>query len=772
MSQATSSQDFKIDIKKWGWKIVSHWWLFLIGLGITIPAGQAYLRYSTPKYQTRAMLLIKGVKGASALSELSILSDGLGLGDGGKELTNEIEILRSRPILTKVVEKLGIDITYYRQGVFRNTELYQDTPVLVSEYKLTDRERLTFYIKMGYYQDFEFRIREDEEGETHNFGEPFENQFGRFLITQNKTAKLIPGDYQVNIMQSENVANSYKGALVIEAASSAKRGSSILELKLIDATPTKAKNVLNTLMDVYNKEEIADNVVIFENTVSFVNDRISRLSNELDSIESNIESFKSANNIITETASSSLGFSLAELRQALSNLTAIELERELLLALKSNLVQEPESLIPTNVSGDAPILSGLIDRYNELFIKRKKLANTVSVENPLYIQNTVELNDLRDLINQSLENLLDNLEIPAANAKKEIRQLRTDLNAVPSVEKRLIEKLRLQSIKENLYLFLLQKKEETELSLAITRANTRIIEPARSGGSAVFPNKKTTRLASGLLGLLMPVLIIILIDLLKTTANDEDTVKSHTTVPIIGRIPHYKKNEGILLKPGERSIRAEMFKLLRTNLNFTNLDRKDQVFVVTSSTSGEGKSVTAINLGITISLSNKKVVVLDMDLRKPKIARYLELNQPLGVTNYLIGESGLSELMVCLPDYPNLSFIASGPVPPNPTEMIMSERTGLMIEELKKEFDYIIIDCPPIGVVTDGLLLRSYLTNMLYVVRHKKTKKESLREMEDMHKKGELVNPSIVINDISVDGRNKAYGGYSAGYGYGYYINK
>lgn len=772
MSQTTSSQDFKIDIKKWGWKIVSYWWLFLISLGITIPAGQAYLRYSTPKYQTKAMLLIKGVRGASALSELSILSEGLGLGDGGKELTNEIEILRSHPVLTKVVEKLGIDITYYRQGVFRNTELYHDTPVLVSEYELRDRERLTFYITMGYYQDFEFRIREDGEGETHNFGEPFENQYGSFLITQSKTAKLIPGDYQVNIMRSEDVANSYKSALAIESVGTALRGSSILELKLIDPTPTKAKNVLNTLIEVYNEEEVADNVVIFENTISFVDDRISRLSNELDSIESNIEGFKSANNIITETASSSLDFSLGELRQALSELTAIELEKELFLALKSNLVQESESLIPTNVAGDAPILSGLIEQYNELFLKRKRLANTVSGENPLYIQNSVELSDLRDLINQSLDNLLSNIEIPLANAKKEIRQLRTNLNTVPSVEKRLIEKLRLQSIKENLYLFLLQKKEETELSLAISRANTRIIEPARSGGGAVFPNKKTTRLASGVLGLLLPVLTIILIDLLKTTANDEDTIKSHTTVPIIGRIPHYKKNEGILLKSGERSIRAEMFKLLRTNLNFTNLDRKEQVFVVTSSTSGEGKSVTTINLGITMSLSNKKVVVLDMDLRKPKIGQYLGLNQSKGVTSYLIGESDLAEVVVSHPDYPNLNFITSGPIPPNPTEMIMSERTGLMIEELKKEFDYIIIDCPPIGVVTDGLLLRKYLTNMLYVVRHKKTRKESLREMEDLHLKGELVNPSIIINDINVDGRNKAYGGYSAGYGYGYYLKK
>ncbi|MFY0591791.1 polysaccharide biosynthesis tyrosine autokinase [Roseivirga sp.] len=764
-----NTPDLKIDFRKWAWKFVSRWWLFVICLGIAVPLGQAYLRYSTPKYMTRAKLLIKGVQGTPALSEISILSEGLGLNSGGKDLTNEIEILKSRPVLTKVVNQLNINVTYYRLGVVRDTELYKDTPLLVSEYEIKgDRKNLSFYIKVGGAKDFEFSMDRDTEGEAHVFGQPFENKFGRFVISVNPEAQFFPGSYQINVMHPENVANAFKNALTIELVGG-QRSSSVLELKLVDPTATKAADVLNTLISVYNEEEIADNNVILKNTVDFVGDRITRLSNELDSIESNIEGFKSANNIITETAASSLDFSLGELRSALGKLAELELERELLSAVETNIKVNPESLIPTNVSADAPVLAGLIEEYNQLFLDRKKLSNTVSVENPLRSQATTRLEDLRGLISRSLSNLQANLEIPINQTKDEIRELRGDLNTVPSVEKRLIEKLRMQSIKENLYLFLLQKKEETELSMAISTANTRIIEPARSGSGAIFPNRKFTRLASVSLGLLTPILLILLLDLLKTSVDDEETIKGLTTVPIMARIPHYEKNEPPLLKARERSIRAEMFKLLRTNLNFTNLDKKKQVFVITSSVSGEGKSITAINLAITLSLANKKVVVVDMDLRKPKISQYLEKPTSLGVTSYLIQQAELSDVLNNVDGYPNFSFIGCGPIPPNPTEMIMSERTGVLIEQLKKDFDYVIIDCPPIGIVTDGLLLRAYLTNMLYVVRHGKTKKESLRLMQEQYQKDELVNPSIIINDINVRG-SRAYGGYNSGSGYGYYL--
>jgi tyrosine-protein kinase Etk/Wzc len=768
----TNTADLKIDIKAWAWKFLSYWWLFLLSLGVLIAVGQAYLRYSTPQYMTSAKLLIKGAGGSSNLSELSILSEGLGLASSGKDLTNEIEILKSRPIVTKVIEKLNANITYFRQGVIRNTELYTDSPIILNNHSLSgDRDRLTFYVKMGYYQEFEFRIHEDEEGSVHTFGEEFENEYGRFLISQSATAKLVPGTFQVNIMHPEDVANYYKNALIIEVIGM-QRASSILELKLIDQTPIKARDFLNTLIEIYNDAEVDDNTQLLQSTVTFVDDRIAQIAVELDSIEGVIEKFKQENNIITETAASSLDFPLVELRSSIAKTSSLEIERDLLSALQKNLSENPESLIPTTVLSVAPTLGSLIEEYNSILLNRKRLLKTITPENPIIEQANIELNDLKNLIQTSVYTLQKNLEIPLSQAREEIIKLRKDLTGVPSVEKSLIEKLRMQTIKENLYLFLLQKKEETELSMAISTANTRIIESARSNGGALFPNKKIIRLGSILSGLFLPILIIVLLDLLVTTVESEETIKSLTTIPVIGRIPHYHAKKEFLLQHGERSIRAEMFNLLRTNLNFTAAKNKQQVLVITSSSSGEGKSITAINLGITLSFSAKKIVVVDMDLRKPKIGEYLKSHQASGVSNYLIGESNLKDILTEHPDYPNLHYIVSGPIPPNPTELIMSDRTQTMIEELKKDFDYIIIDCPPIGVVTDGLLLRDYLTKMLYVIRHKKTKKESLKILEEQYLQGELVNPNIIINDIDVNRKNSSYGGYTSEYGYGYYMKK
>lgn len=776
MPEKSINHDFKIDPRKWGWKIITYWWLFVISLGITVPVGQAYLRYSTPKYMTKSKLLIKGVKGNSALSELSILSEGLGMDEDGKDLLNEIEILKSRPILAKVVDRLDLNISYFRQGRFRDSELYKDSPILIADFKLAEGiPGLSFFIEMGYDKNFQFSVEEGAMGETHRFGEPFENGYGTFLLKQSTTAKLIPGTYQVNIMPVENVANGYKSRLFVEAVGNSSKGrrlSSVLEFSLIDPTPRKAQDILNTLIVVYNEEEISDKTQVLKNTVTFVDTRITELTQELDSIESNIEGFKSQNNIITETAASSLDFSLTELRTSMARLAELELEKELLLALEENLSKNPDSLIPINVSGDAPALASLIAEFNALYLEKMKLAQTVSDEYPLLNKFDDELNELRALIYQSLQNQRSNLQIPLDKSKQEIAKLRKDLTTVPGVEKGLIEKLRLQSIKENLYLFLLQKKEETELSMAISTANTRVIESARSSGAAIFPNRRYTRLGSILLGLFIPIMIIVLLELSITTIDSEDTLKSISTVPVIGRIASYDKNQDKKLAVKERSVRAEMFKLLRTNLNFLNIKKGKQVFVVTSSMSGEGKSITAVNLGITIALSGKKVVLVDMDLRKPKIAEYLGESKELGITNYLMGDNEMSEVLKKNKEHENFYFISSGPVPPNPAELIMSDRTGALIEDLKKDFDFIIIDCPPIGVVSDGLLLRDYLTNMLYVVRHKKTKKEAMEYMEGQYLNGELISPQIIINDIKVGSRNRAYGGYASGYGGGYYTKK
>lgn len=763
--------DLSIDFGLIGNKLLSYWWLFLLGIIICVSIGQIYIRYSTPLYSSSAKFLITSVGNANNLSESKILGEGLGMEGFGKDMSNEIEILTSRPILTKVIKKINGGITFFSQGAIKHTEMYKTSPVVLDTFYLAKEEKyITFYVKMDYDQTFEFRIKEDIEGEVQTFGKPFKNEYGMFMISQDPDQVLNPGVYKVNIMDPEDVARGYKSALQVLVVGT-QGTSSILELKLVDRSPEKAKDFINMLIEVYNEEEIEFNTLVLKNTIDFIDERIKELTSELNGIESGIERFKSENDIITPSANASLNYNLAELRSSLGKLSSYEIELELLVSLHESLSKNQDELIPVSLSGENASLTGLIGDYNALYLKRKSLSKEVSNKSDNIINLTTELNDIKGLIMVTLKNLMSNLQIPLAKTKKEINKLQKGLVNVPTVEKQLLEKLRMQTIKENLFLFLLQKKEETELSKAISTANTRIIESALSSRTPVYPQNKLIFIGSVLLGIFLPLFIIFGIQLIETRVDSEDVIKNLTTIPIIGRVSKIKEKEKIIIRSDERTIRSEMFRSLRTNLNFINHNLNHPIIAITSSSSGEGKSFTAINLGLTISFSGKKVIVLDMDLRKPKIAQYLNDDNSKGLTSYLTGKNQIAEIIKQHPENEHFSYITCGHIPPNPSELLMSDRVKILLDELKKDFDYIIIDTPPVGAVSDALLLRRYITNTLFVVRHKQTKKRMLRNIEELYKNDELINPSLIINGIKVDRKNSAYGGYSLMYGSDYYVN-
>ena len=571
-------------------------------------------------------------------------------------------------------------------------------------------------------------------------------------------------------MPTEDVAISYQKKLNVEIVGN-KRSSGILELHLIDKSPEKAKDFINNLISVYNEEDINDNTQVLKNTIEFINERVKSLTNELDEVEGDIERFKSENEIITQDATTSLGFALSEMRALFARLSSYQLERELLNSLDEDLKNNhnEEKLIPINVTTTNAALGNLIAEYNGLLLQQKKLKETITQESPLVISNQIRLKDIKSLIFSTLTNLKENLEIPIVNVEQEIEILKNDMRNIPSVEKQLLEKLRLQTIKQNLYLFLLQKREETSLSLAITTANTRIIESARSSKSPVFPQKKLILVASIILGLFVPLLVIAIITLLETTVDSEDILKSLTSIPIVGRISHNKTKDKIVINQGGRSAISEMFRLLRANLNYINIGNDKQVILVTSSVSGEGKSVTIVNLGLTIALSKKKVVVVGMDLRKPKLYEYLNSNNTQGVSNYLMGQNSLDDIVNSYENNEYFHYVTSGPIPPNPSELIMSDKMKTLIEELKSKFDYVLLDTPPLGIVADAMLFRDYITNTLLVVRNKYTKKYMLKYLDELHSKKELIKPAIILNDIKISRRQSGYGGYNKYYGAGYY---
>lgn len=759
-----------IDFRKWLLKILSYWWLFLLCLSASYGLGYFYYEFSTPLYSTQAKVMIKGVGGGS-LTTSSILSEGLGLESGGQDLGNIIEVFRSRPIVTRAVEAMDGNVAYHKVGDFKDQPLDSGLPLTLQEYELSETlKRFTFFVRINSDNRFEFTEDPEEQGETYSFGDVIINKNGRFKLSIADYPKVVEGEvFKVSVLPVANMVRYFQRSIETEIVGRAS--SNILRFSMMDPLPKRTEAFISALIEAYNFAEIDDNVEVMKSTLSFVEERITSIKVELDSIESDIEQFKSDNNIITETATGSLGFALDEVRSGTAALTNYEVESQLLVSLQEFLEKNEYELIPTNFLGIAPTLTTYIGQYNNYIIQRQNLRLTVSDLSPSVKQLDRQLFDFKELILESIINLRKDLEIPINQTTKQVEEAQRNLKLIPYVEKQLLEKLRMQSTKEALYLYLLRKKEETELSLAVASANTRVLEEAQSSGGPVFPRKRMTRMGSLILGLIIPTFFIFIREFLNDKIESEDEVKGLTSIPVLGRIPNYRKQSATLLKLDERSVRAEMFRLIRTNLNFINRKKEKQILAVTSSNAGEGKSITAINLGLVIAFSGKKVLVIDLDLRRPKIAEYLGLDNSKGVTNYLMDPQSLDSFTQKAGDNGELSVMSSGPIPPNPAEMMMSDEMNDLLKSARSSFDVVIIDCPPIGVVADALLLRDHIDHFIHLVRHKKTTRRNLRELEEQYKNGELVSPQIIINDISQSMSGGSYGGYSSNKVKGYYMS-
>jgi len=761
----------QIDFQKFLQKIRSFWWAFLLSIIATVALGQLYLRYTTFEYSARAILLIKDAGKSGNLSEKNILSSGPGLASSGKSMDNEIQILKSLTLMEKVVEKLNLNIAYSRLGNVKESELYMDSPFFLDSFSLKENigYGVQYYLDLKDYQSFVLKrtAEEEEAGKKCFFGVPFETKKGYFTISLSSTTPILKGLYKLSISPVESVASRYKSRLSVERIGN-QFLSSTLSLNILDPVPQKAADLLNTLITVYNEEEVNDENQIFRNTMAFIDARVARLVLELDTVEGGIQQFKSNNKIFDASASSSLGYTVTELRTAVDQFSNYEIKKKLLLSLETFITKDATNftLIPSHIIAESPVLNSLVTQYNGLVVQYNKITKTASAQNPVTMEIREQLQDIRNLILQTIQNLRKNLQIPMAKIEADIQKLEGSMSSIPGIEKRLLEKMRTQSIKENLFLFLLQKREDTALSEAITTPKTRTIERARVPKFPVYPKPKLILTFSVILGIFIPFMGTIILTLFENKIDSEETIKRLTNIPVLGHIGFNKKGDHILVRQGSRTAINEMFRLLRTKLNFIN-QNKQQTILFTSSTSGEGKTFIALNLGITLALSDKKVIILSLDLRKPKLGLYFNSSSNRGISNYLIKQAEIDDIIQTYDDNPNLAFITSGPTPPNPGELLLTGRMTQLIQELKGRYDYILLDTPPIGLVSDALLLGKHVDTSLLIVRHKTTYKNMVRNLENMYAKGELQKPHIIYNGVQ---EAKNYYGY--GHNQDYYVEE
>ncbi|MER2998507.1 GumC family protein [Pontibacter populi] len=749
----------EINLKEVLQKYLRYWYVFIIGVTIAGVVAYLYLRYTTPQYRISSTLLIKDDKKGPSLAENAILND-LDLFQSGKNIDNEIEILKSKSLMNRVLKELSLHSTYYVDGRVKSTEVFGNSlPVKLIVSRL-DSAAFDKTIVIQTKDNINFQIEDDGKVSQHKFGQEIKKPYAAFTVVAGNGALADVKKATIKFHDIRKVAEYYNQKLTVAPIN---KNASVLSLSLVDPVPAKGVAILNKLVEVYNKEAVEDKNLIAGSTIQFIDDRLKYLTSELTVVEQDVESYKKENRVTDVSSEAKLYLEKAsEYNRQLSE-WAIQID--VLESIERYLMKQEtqDELVPSSLTIQDATLLGLISKFNELQLERKRLLRVSQPGNPLVQNINEQLGNLRGNILENLRNIKSGLIITRSNLQASSAQFESRIKEVPSIEKDLIEIKRQQSIKEGLYLYLLQKREESALSLAATVANSRIIDPAVAGDYPVEPKKQLIYLLAFLVGLGIPFAGIYIKELLNDRVQSQQDVKKATATPVLGEIAHNDTFEKLVVTENSRSTVAELFRLIRTNLQFATLGKNSKVIMITSSMSGEGKTFFTINLGASLALTGKRVVLVNFDLRKPRLLQDMGLANETGITNYIIDEQlSIQDILIPSTEVTGLFAIGSGPIPPNPAELIMSPKISHLLAELREQFDYVILDTSPAGQVADAFTLAPLIDASVYIVRYNYTFKSQIAIVDDIYQNKKLNNPMIVLNDADM---KEAYG---YGYGYGY----
>jgi tyrosine-protein kinase Etk/Wzc len=743
---------------QWKWYILSILIFFVIGL--------FYLKISTPIYNVHATILVKDEQKGNLMSEMSAFEDlGIGTTNIKSKIENEIEVLESRKLLSRVVDELDLNISYFNDNNAIPTEIFGNSPVKINFLKgdssiYTKKE--DFEVRIIDNSTFEFNVVDSPIKSIHRFGNSFNTSLGKIIITPNfqnfnhKKNKII-----ISISEFDDVIGYLQSNIIIEQVN---KESSALTLSIDLENIEKGKAIINSLIRQHNGDVISDKNEVAKNTLDFITQRVNFLTKELSSVDQSVSSFKSHNKIFDLATNASLFFEneAENEKLVLENNTQLKLAEFIYDYINSN---KNDELVPSNIGIQNPSIEKMIETINTLQLEKNKLVASSSSRNPVVQNLDVQIESIKRNLKESLLNQKKSLKIRNRELSKQTDLITSKLISAPKQEKDYKEIQRQLQIKENLYLYLLQKREETAITLAVTTSNSKIIDDAFSNGTIISPKKKVIYLICFIIALVIPTLILFIRFILDTKIHTKSDV-SEIGIPYIGDIPISDNPNKLVVGKNERTSVAEAFRLLRTNINFLITNKNDgcKSIFITSTISNEGKSFIALNIAATLGLSGKKVALIGMDLRAPKIMQYLDRTISVGVTSYLINENlKLNDISIKLDQIDNVTVIPSGPIPPNPAELLMSKRVQELFREIKAEYDYIVVDTAPVGMVADTLLLNEYADMFIYVSRANYLDKKLLNVPSTLYKEGKLKNMAILLN---CSDHNKNYG-YGYGYGYG-----
>ena len=761
---------------------VPKWYWFAISLFITLTIAVLYLLSTPPIYTRTAAILVKdNSKSSSSTGAMSDFSD-LGIFKSNTNINNELLTLKSPTLMTEVVNRLGLNETFTIRKGLKNVDLYKVSPVTIT---FCDKIEvpLSFSIKFSSKEAFaisELEISGEDIGETLSaqMGDSIQTSAGIMIVspTQEFTDAFIGTSIRYVRGSVRAAVDTYSNALVAELGN---EDATIINLSINDTSIRKAEDILNTLIEVYNENWIRDKNQIAVSTSQFISDRLGVIESELGHVDENISSYKSEHLLPDVQAASSLYMAQsAENNKELSTLnnqlsTAQYIRREL------NTKQLDQTL-PANSGIVSANIETQISEYNNLVLDRNRLIANSSEKNPLVKNMASSLQSMQRTIIQSVDNLIVSLNTQIRSLRRQEEATTNRLASNPNQAKYLLSVERQQKVKEELYLYLLQKREENELSQAFTAYNTRLITAPRGSMFPTAPRKMNILLVAFAVGLLVPAVGIFMKENMNTKVRGRKDLEN-LSIPFIGEIPQYsgtKKKwwefkhrkrqdmKTIVVNEGNRNIINEAFRVLRSNMDFmASKDNNQHVFVLTSFNPGSGKSFLAINIAISFAIKKKKILVIDGDLRHRTVSSYVD-SPSKGLSDYLNNQiEDWKEIIVSYKGYTNLHILPIGTVPPNPTELLEDSKLAMLIEALRPEYDYIFIDCPPVDIVADTQIIEKLADRTIFVVRSGLLDRSMLSELENMYTGKRFKNLSMILNGTESTGGRY---GYRYGYHYGY----
>ncbi|MBG6109873.1 capsular exopolysaccharide synthesis family protein [Flavobacterium sp. CG_9.10] len=767
------------DLKAFFDKYLIHWKWFALGVSVCLLLAFLYLRYTIPQYRASTTILVKDEKKGGMLSELSAFAD-MGLGGGMKNnVDNEIEILKSRTLVESTVKKLNLTIAIIAEGKFVDRDIYKEAPIEVilvnpenqfyqNKMDLTYSELSpnTFELKNKLIND-KSKITLNSNNKFH-YGQLIATQYGQMIINKAKRTSTVPDDNnrEVNIVISplEDVANSFRGRVTVTPIS---KTSSVVEISIMDPTIIKAEDFLDNLIEIYNDDAAADKNFVSENTSKFINDRLAIITQELDGVEKSVESFKTSNKVTDIESEAKLYVEGSNEYDKKGVETDIQLNvvSSMLNFMKKSTKSD---LLPTNIISGQGDASNLINSYNELVLDRNRILKSATPENPSVIRMDQQIASLKSNVTTSLLRMQSSLNIQKRDLNNNEGILNSKIGKIPTQERQFRVIARQQKVKEELYLYLLQKREETAISLAATEPNARVIDAGKAIKVPISPKKNIVYLAALLLGLLIPFGVIYADDLLDTKIKSRLDLEGKTLIPFIGDVPTSDSPMEII-KSESRTSTAEALRIIRTNLEFVLSkadENKAKTIFLTSTFPKEGKTFVSANLAATFALSGKKVLLIGMDIRNPRLDEYFTLPER-GFTNYLSSKDlKLEDLIIKQDGFEDFHILPAGVIPPNPAELLMSKKVEMLFETVKTQYDYVIVDTAPVSLVTDTLLIAKHADCFIYVARANFLEKRMLNIANTLYKEQKLPNMCLLLNDTD------STKGYGYGYGYGIKVKK